>query len=222
MQTVCNLLKKLFLNQKTFMKNAKLLTATAVFSVAITVAITTMSLTSAFRGQEMGQNLGNRAPQMSTEQHEAMQTALENKDYEAWLELMPENGKRAEMTETEFEAFAEKQLERMQTMETKRAEMEAKRTALSEAFAKNDYNAWLAVMQANDSNSPLLEKITTKNFAILVKAHNLRQEGETKFEEARKLMKELGVDEMGGMGMGQGKGGHSGGKGMSGMCQNQD
>lgn len=192
------------------MKNAKLLTATAVFSVAITAAITTMSLTSAFRGQETGQNLGNRAPQMSTEQHEAMQTALENKDYEAWLELMPENGKRAEMTETEFEAFAEKQLERMKTMEAKRAEMEAKRTALNEAFAKNDYNAWLAVMQANDSNSPLLEKINAENFATLVKAHNFRQEGEAKFEEARKLMEEIGVE---GMGMGQGKGGIEGMRG---------
>lgn len=144
------------------MKKSKLLTATAVFSVAITAAVTTMSITSAYRG-DLSQNNGfgqNRqhAPQITQEQREEIKTALENKDYEAWIELIPENSRHADLTEDEFEEFAEERLEHIEEMKAKRAEMKEKREAIQEALRDKDYEAFQELAPENGRHADLTEE----------------------------------------------------------------
>lgn len=191
------------------MKNSKLLTATAVFSVAVTAAVTTMSLTAAYRGNgefETGQGLGNKPTQVSEEQRDSMHEALENKDYEAWLEIVPENSRNAKIEEAEFEAFAEEQLEKIEEMETQHEEMETQREAIETALENLDYEAWYEIMKENERNAQLLEVINADNFDQLLEIHNLKQEGQEKFEEAKGLAEDLGIE--------QNKGGKLGKKGM--------
>ena len=192
------------------MKNSKLLTATAVFSVAVTAAVTTMSLTAAYRGNgefETGQGLGNKPTQVSEEQRDSMHEALENRDYEAWIELIPENSRMSDFNETEFIEFAEEQLEKIEEMETRREEMETQREAIETALENLDYEAWYEIMKENERNAQLLEVINADNFDQLLEIHNLRQEGQEKFEEAKELAEDLGIeqnrgDKLGKQGMG--------------------
>ena len=181
------------------MKNSKLLTATAVFSVAITVAVTTMSLTAAYRGnsdQNTEYNFGQKRIQISKEQRNAIYEAFENKDYAAWLELAPENNRQSKFTEEDFNAFAEKQSER-------RAEMETKRAAMDEIFANNDYESWYELMRKDDHNPQILEVIDADNFDKLIEIHSLKQEGQAKFEEVKVLAEELGIELRGQQGYGR-------------------
>jgi len=59
--------------------------------------------------------------------------------------------------------------------------------AVKEAFDNHDYQAWLELMQ----DRPIVDKINGADFTKLVEAHELRQQGD--FQEAKTIMKELGV-----------------------------
>ncbi|MDD4333152.1 MAG: hypothetical protein PHT51_03500 [Patescibacteria group bacterium] len=69
-----------------------------------------------------------------------------------------------------------------------------KRDAEQKAFVNNDYDAWKALVGDN----PVTEKITKDNFAKFVEAHRLMSEG--KFQEAKVIFDELGVNPGGGFG----------------------
>lgn len=77
-----------------------------------------------------------------------------------------------------------------------RADMEAKRTAIDSAIEINDYDAWA---KAIGENAPILEKINKDNFSKFAEAHNL-------MNQARDIMKELGVERGPMMGSGRGIG----------------
>ncbi len=176
------------------MKNSKLLTATAVFSVAITAAVTTMSLTSAYRGNTNQDFKPSNKIQISAEQREAMHEALKNKDYDAWVENAPADGRHSDLTQAEFEELAEKHLEKIESREERKELREARKAALDEVFANNDYEGWKELMTESGKNSQILEVINADNFDKLIEIHNLKKEGKAKFEEAQALMQELGIE----------------------------
>jgi len=64
--------------------------------------------------------------------------------------------------------------------------------AVEEAIANNDYEAWLAAV---GEENKLIEIITEENFPLLVEIYNLKQEG--KYEEAREIWQELGIEKAG-------------------------
>ena len=66
--------------------------------------------------------------------------------------------------------------------------------AMTQAFENNDYESWKNLMGDN----PIAEKITAENFSKLAASHKLMQEG--KFEEAKKIREELGLNFGGKMG----------------------
>lgn len=69
-----------------------------------------------------------------------------------------------------------------------------KQTAVQVAITANDYSAWVTAV---GTSSPMLSKINKDNFYKLVQAHTLRQQADT-------LMKELGVTQERGQGIGLG------------------
>ena len=176
----------------------------------------------------------------NSEQHEAMEQALENKDYNAWQELAPDKGKMSELiTEENFARFAEmhKLMAEGKTDEAKAIGEELglegfgpmggmggmmkggrggfgmgseNMLAIQTAIENNDYSAWKTAVGDN----PISEKITADNFAKLAEAHKLMQEG--KYEEARALREELGL---GGQGRVMGKAMMEGGRHGMGMGQ---
>lgn len=68
--------------------------------------------------------------------------------------------------------------------EAKRAEMDAKMTAVNAALDAGDYNAWVKAMP---TGAPILTKINESNFPKFAEAHKLN-------EQARVIYKDLGVD----------------------------
>ena len=64
-------------------------------------------------------------------------------------------------------------------------------TAMIEAFENNDYDAWLELT----GDKPVADKITAANFSKFVDMHNLMKEG--KYEEAKVIRDELGLEGMG-------------------------
>ena len=72
-------------------------------------------------------------------------------------------------------------------------------TAMTEAFANQDYQSWQEQMQGKGRVS---EIVTEENFARFAEAHRLAQEG--KLEEARQIRQELGL------GLSDGNGGQRG------------
>lgn len=79
-------------------------------------------------------------------------------------------------------------------------------TAMLKAFENKDYTAWKNLMQNKGKATQI---ITEANFAKFVEAHDLALQG--KFEEAKKIRQELGLNMQngqsrhGGMGMGMGR-----------------
>lgn len=72
--------------------------------------------------------------------------------------------------------------------------------AMTEAFAKKDYNAWKALV----GDRGVSRKINAGNFAKFAEAHDLALQGKT--EEAAKIRAELGLGSGSGSGMGCGQG----------------
>lgn len=84
--------------------------------------------------------------------------------------------------------------------QARKAEMEAKKTAIDAAIAANDYQAWV---QAVGSDSPQAQAITADEFPRFIEAYNLAEEGRAKLEQARQINEELGLKP--GPGKGPGK-----------------
>ena len=68
--------------------------------------VATTGLVSAYRG-----DYSVKGPNYSEERHEAIESAFESNDYDAWYELMTENGRHPRVvdvvTEDNFETFVE-------------------------------------------------------------------------------------------------------------------
>lgn len=77
------------------------------------------------------------------------------------------------------------------------------RTAIQDAIAKRDYEAWKKLEIANNPASPMLKTVTAENFPKFADMHDAMKAGDTVKAEA--LRKELGLTEFG-MGQAKGKG----------------
>ncbi len=131
----------------------------------------------------------------------AIQTALNNNDYNAWVTAMtvqnPNSPLLKTMTADNFSAYAAKYKTRAADMTAQQTKMTAIKTALD----NGDYSGWVTAEKAVNANSPLLIKITADNFASYAQANKLQ-------EQAATIMKTLGLD---GPDMGQGGRGFMGG-----------
>lgn len=74
--------------------------------------------------------------------------------------------------------------------------------AMTQAFEKNDYNAWKKLMEGKGNR--VMQVINEKNFAKFAQAHKLMLAGKT--DEAKKIRAELGLGLKNGSGMGNGNG----------------
>ena len=85
------------------MKNSKTIAMFAIMLVGIGLLGGTVS---AYRG-----DMAQRGPNFSEERHELMENAFESNDYDAWYELMAENGRHSRVmdvvTAENFQKFAE-------------------------------------------------------------------------------------------------------------------
>ena len=136
------------------------------------------------------------------EEAEAIRTALENKDYETWKNLilvheekLPKGAKSilSKINSKEvFEKFSEKMLRMHEKKEMKNIEKEA----IIEKIEANDYEGWKELITEREENIDnlkfsMLEKIDTEaKFVKLVKIHSLRQ-------EIKELNKDLGLLNLG-------------------------
>lgn len=176
------------------------------------------------RGKKM--NIENRTPLTATQiadmkaKQATIKTALENSDYNAWVAAVKaENANSPLLTKITSDKFAQ-YVSDFKTREAKMTEQKTKVDAIETALKNSDYNAWVTAVKVENTNSPLLTKITSSNFASYVQAYNLRKQADT-------IMKGLGVNGEGfGMG-GRGQVGSTGemggfeGMGFGGMHRNE-
>lgn len=87
--------------------------------------------------------------------------------------------------------------------EEQRSQMQVKQEAVKVALDAGDYQAWLAAV----ADSPMADQVTEDEFSKLLEAHQLMQEGQAKFEQAKQLKDEIGLT-MPGKGQGFGQGMH--------------
>lgn len=171
----------------------------------------------------------------NTEQREAMEEAVENNDYNAWKELVPERGKMADIiTEENFKKFSDmhKLAEAGKTDEAKAMAQElglkgaggcgmmaggqACGGGLGRGVSRESMEAARTAIEKNDYNAwkaavgdnGIAEKINADNFSKLVEAHKLMQDG--KYDEAKTIREELGLGGAGAMGGMMRKGGRHG------------
>lgn len=78
-------------------------------------------------------------------------------------------------------------------------------TAMEQAFANNDYNAWKSLMSGNGR---VLQVVNQDNFSKFAEAHKLSAEGKT--IEAQQLREDLGLGLRNGSGAGQHTGNRAG------------
>ncbi|MBU1120320.1 MAG: hypothetical protein ABIE23_03180 [archaeon] len=120
--------------------------------------------------------------------NEAAKNALENEDYDAFIQALPETGKcgniAERMTEENFHQLTEQY----------RA-----RASVEQALEDGDYDAWV---EAIESRPKITDLITEENFDSFVELHNARKSGD--HETANALAEELGLNQMPMRGFGRG------------------
>ncbi|MDD4351607.1 MAG: hypothetical protein PHU71_01325 [Candidatus Gracilibacteria bacterium] len=124
-----------------------------------------------------------------SENFQAMQDALTNKDYSAWQELMSaKEGRQAIWTkfisEDEFASFAEQSMEQVNTMQEHR-------DAVSQAITDRDYETWKSLMSEHRGEAKVLDKVTADNFDKFAEAMELAQSGD--LDGAKEIRDELGL-----------------------------
>jgi len=112
------------------------------------------------------------------ENREAVMSAIENGDYEAWKAAVEET-----LTEENFNRI----MEMHQNREMERQNMEAMRQAIE----NGDYEAWKAVVQ-NCERCMTSGEITEEQFNLMVQIHEARMNGD--FETVNQLSQELGFN----------------------------
>lgn len=146
------------------------------FTIALMLTIVSTSGALAFFGKH------NRQNRNANPEHQAqMQQILENKDFEGWkaLERASCEARINEMTEEDFNTFAERHTEQMKKGEAIRNAMEA-----------GDYAAWKTAIADTPQKGKMFENVDEATFAKMVEAHKLMQAGD--FKGARAIQKEIG------------------------------
>lgn len=135
--------------------------ATSVVALFLFALLPSVYAFGGFGPREGGKNF-------NPENREAIETAIEAEDYEAFVEATGNE----DLSE---EKFAE-MLERHAEIETRRAENEAEREAIRNAIASGDFETWKNLISAKNENAQILEKITAENFSQLQEMYELREE----------------------------------------------
>ncbi len=106
----------------------------------------------------------------------SLQSALDNEDYDSFVEALSLIDEKAaeNMTEEQFELI----LEHYATME-----------AVEEAIESEDYESWVEAVSAIPGGEDLIELIDEEEFATLLELHDAR-------DNVRDLSEELGFDEL--------------------------
>lgn len=131
--------------------------------------------------------------------------ALENNDYEAFVQALPEGRTITEEKFEEkvefFEAVQSGDEEKIEELrEAKRAERQAQKDALHQAISDGDYDEFVELLGDRGEN------ITEDHFETIVEIHQAREGGDTdRVKELREELKESGVKLPG---HGRFKGGH--------------
>ncbi len=143
-------------------------------AITLLLAVITANTTFAF--------FGNPGKNSDPEKREEMQKVMENKDFEGWKALERTNceARLNEMTEEDFNTFAERHTEQMQKGEAVRNAMEA-----------GDYEAWKTAIANAPQKGKMFQNVDEATFAKMVEAHKLMQTGN--IEGAKAIHKELGL-----------------------------
>lgn len=112
------------------------------------------------------------------ESYDAVRDAIENNDYEAWIEAM-----NSQLSEEVFNSHVERHNERIAWAEENGIDLDAQRTAhdaMREAIDSNDYEAYLeavaALEKATGKESP--RSLDEEDFEKLVEMHEARESGD--------------------------------------------
>jgi len=147
-------------------------------AAALTLAAIIIPSTYAFGG--FGEHRGEGQPPLDhPENREAVMEALDNADYDAFVEATGNTN----LTEEKFEKI----LERHQEMEEEKADMEATHEAIKAAIENGDYDIWKSLVEELDENNPLLDVITEDNFDKLQELQQLH-------EQIKAIQDELGLE----------------------------
>lgn len=111
--------------------------------------------------------------------HEAMMTAVENEDYDAWTSAISDEypRKATSLTQDDF-----------QQMIDRHASMEEIRLAIE----NRDYDAWLEAQSNLQFGSKFTQLITEDEFDTFVDMHNAKMNGD--FDTAKELAEQLDLD----------------------------
>ena len=179
--------------------------------VIIAILVTTIGVTSYASADDGESNENNyEGPRYRMEQGQEMKSALENNDYDAWKQALGDRFPADKINEQTFSKLVESfKLRQAGDFEQSRVIMEElgisgpkgmhgekkfnleNHQAMMEALDKADYDTWKQLIV----DSPMAEKITEENFAKFADAHNLMKQG--KFEEARQIREDLGLQRSG-------------------------
>jgi len=194
-----------------------------VITAAGATLVTTAVVAGGAYAYQGSQGNGERGPRFDSAKHEAIKSAMENNDYDAWKEAVDKDGKIDEkITQDNFSKLVEaynlskdgKHQEAKEIADElgikkpfkkgpgkfghRPGPDPEKREAVNKALENGDYNAWKS---AAGEDNPVTKEVTEDEFPRLIEAHDLLQEGEQKFKESRQIMEELGVKK--GPGQGQ-------------------
>jgi hypothetical protein len=183
------------------MKTKNLILSSASLALALFVGAGILNA-NANNNQGEGLFQGWRPFKENKEEHQVIDQAIEDNNYTAFKELTQDRKIGEVITEENFAKFSEahklkeegkfeeskKIMEELGLPMRNRGKMgnSEDRQALKEAISNNDYEAWKKLTEGR----PIQEKINQDNFSQFVKAHELMENGN--FEEARKVMEELG------------------------------
>jgi len=119
--------------------------------------------------------------QVSEETREAFNQALEDGDYEAWLE-MADNQCRQGLSEERFTAMSERHKEQVKRHEE-----------LEKILDENDFEAWSDfISESKDwGRGEIREVVTEENFPTFVAMHEAIEAGDA--DRAKELREELGL-----------------------------
>lgn len=149
--------------------------------------------------QASNENSENFRPSQGPLFNEEIRTAIENNDYNAWVEAHGDNVDSSLLTEDRFNDM----IERYNTREVGELLCGEERPgmghggmmneAVREAIENNDYNAW--VEAHNDNVDP--EILTEDRFNKMIEIHEMLEDGDK--EGAQELMEEVGFHGRGGV-----------------------
>lgn len=74
--------------------------------------------------------------------------------------------------------------------EEKKEEFKARHEQVIAALEAQDYQAWAEAI----GNTAMSEQVTEEEFPQLIEAHQLMQEGKEKFEQAKEIRQEIGLE----------------------------